>query len=796
MLGFFRKYQRYFFLVVTVVIIISFSFFGTYSTITNTSTREQIAFVAVDGTQVSRSELDQLVMFISTDSEDKLLFGGMWGPNFLNDGVIKKDFFQTGLAELLAAQYPGEIAQDLMTRHEKEKRYSLYAHPQAQFLSVQTVWNYISPDIKTNFDALRANENPNSPEAITERVRLYLAERKLPAPLLRQVLMYQQKQYSWLPPDPNLERMDLSLFGYHTIEDWFGPRFVRLLAEFIINASIIAEQKGYQVSKADAIADLIHNSEISYKQNLDNPNLGVASGNEYFTEQLHRMQLDQNNAAAIWTKVMLFRRLFHDVGNAVFVDPLMFQKYNDYAMETVEGELYRLPPDLRLGNYRDLQKFEIYLNAISKRPEDEKSLLTLPSKFYTVAEVAKNNPELVQKRYLLEVAQYDKNTLQTKVGVKETWNWEVEDKNWSALQKEFPELGNKKAVSRDERFAALDSLDDKSRAKVDSFARKAIVENHPEWLDTALQEADAKRLTLGLHLKGGKTPFAGLRKNEELMRLLDKAPLGVQDISLSKFSADGNIYYRITVVDRSSEQEILTFGDAQKDGVLDELLDKQLEAYYQQVRDSHPKEFQQDDKSWKPYAEVKDQVADLYFAKILKAIRNDYAAAIAPAKVPDPMLSDISASLRFYSYMREFQAKARKDPKAAEPYLQLTEVVAGADKLPPRYGLADQWKLEKIAYQSERGNEGGDVDLTEVFALAPNSWSKVHTPANGDLNVFYLVAKGNDAAPESLGERVSTAHRLLSDDAQRVLMQHVLHEIKEKKAISLDYLDQSPEMQG
>ena len=82
MLGF-RKYQRYFFLLVTVVIIISFSFFGTYSTISNVSPREQTAFVAIDGTEISRAELDQLVMFISTDAEDKLVFGGMWGPNFL-----------------------------------------------------------------------------------------------------------------------------------------------------------------------------------------------------------------------------------------------------------------------------------------------------------------------------------------------------------------------------------------------------------------------------------------------------------------------------------------------------------------------------------------------------------------------------------------------------------------------------------------------------------------------------------------------------------------------------------------
>src|ERR1700681_408677 len=122
MLGFFRRHQRYFFLMITIVIVISFSFFGTYSTLNNSSGQDPVAFVAIDGTQVTRSELNQLVMFIGTDSQDKLLFGGIWGPHFLNDGVVKKNYFETGLAELLVAQYPGEVEQDLFSRHEKEKR--------------------------------------------------------------------------------------------------------------------------------------------------------------------------------------------------------------------------------------------------------------------------------------------------------------------------------------------------------------------------------------------------------------------------------------------------------------------------------------------------------------------------------------------------------------------------------------------------------------------------------------------------------------------------------------------------
>src|ERR1700722_696233 len=134
MLDFFRSYQRYFFLVITVVIIISFSFFGTYSTLGSNQWREQIAFKAVNGHEVTRMDVDELALFLATDNEDKMLYGGAWGPNFLNDGVIRKDFLETGLAEELALAYQDDLQSDIEKRLAKEKKYTLYTHPQAPFL--------------------------------------------------------------------------------------------------------------------------------------------------------------------------------------------------------------------------------------------------------------------------------------------------------------------------------------------------------------------------------------------------------------------------------------------------------------------------------------------------------------------------------------------------------------------------------------------------------------------------------------------------------------------------------------
>jgi hypothetical protein len=143
--------------------------------------------------------------------------------------------------------------------------------------------------------------------------------------------------------------------------------------------------------------------------------------------------------------------------------------------------------------------------------------------------VAKSYPELVQKKYELEVAQATQKTLQARIGLRELWNWEVNDDNWQTLKKQFPDLGTKEGNTREDRFDSLDSLEAMTRAKVDLFAKQEIVKAHPEWTEQALNEAQPQKMVVGLRTQGGKMPFAGLDQKEQrqaFMKLLDQAPLG------------------------------------------------------------------------------------------------------------------------------------------------------------------------------------------------------------------------------------------------------------------------------
>lgn len=786
MLGFFRKYQRYFYLLVTIVVVISFSFFGTYSTLGADNIREAIAFKAVDGTNITRTELDEMAIFLGTDATDKQLYGGSWGPNFLNNGVIQKDFLETGLAEILIQSYMPDLKSDLDLRLKKERGYVPYAHPTARFINAQGAWNYFAPEIVKELLTVQKASDASSPEAVHAKVRLYLLQREFNPMMLGQVLAYQQNQYQqFVQPDPNLPRSDLFLFGHHSLDDWFGQKFTRLISQFIINAAKIAQERGYNVSYDEALADLLRSSELSFRENMNNTHIGVKNSSDYFLEQLRIMGMDQVHAVHVWQNILLFKRLFHDLGNSVFVDPAFYGQFNQYALEMVEGNIYRLPEQLQLADFPSLQRFETYLNSVAKRGTDDKSLLEIPQTFLSVDEVAKRTPELVQQTYQLEVASVDRRSLEAVVSLRDTWDWEAADANWPAIKSLYPELGLKNANTKEERLTALDQLDPISRAKVDQFARTSIVDAHPEWIKNALEIAQKNTAHVGLRTKGGKFPFPGIEDRAAFIKLLDQAPLNTQDEKLAVLKAGNQGWYSMKVIERAPSKEILTFAEAEADGTLDELVDQQLDVNYVKVRGNNPEKFQNPDKSWKPIAEVKNQVAEQVFAPVLKALKADYIANAGDKSNTDKLTNDKLANSRFYKYMRDSKATLQKDPSKGDALVRKAPAVGEENKRAP---LADQWKLAKEETDVTRGTNDDSLMIEDLLKLQPNTWSNVHVPANGDINFFFVEKRGVKEDMEALKEQINGARWLLSNDAQHTLMFQLLKIIQDKKAITFDYL--------
>ncbi len=549
MLHFFRKHQKYFFLFTTIIIVTSFAFFGTYQAFAPTpggkSGPDPVVFHCVDGKAVRQSYLDHMTLFL--EREEWMQSSKLFDANYLNDGVISKDFLESGLSKHLLTTFAPLYRDQLLSRFEKERNYTTYKHPYIQTLTADTIWALFAPDIPEKLAELQASSDPV--ESFQTRVDLFLAERSFPPAFLTQVMRYQENDAPRAPRDPRLMKDVVSLFGYRNHADWFGEKFVQSVAEVVINTAAIARQKGYSVSYEEALTDLLFKSQKTYAAIAEHATIPVESGEEFFRVYLSQKGLDEPTAVRIWEEITLFRRMMEEVGSAALVDTLPLEQFYAYAHEKATVELYQMAPELRFSTDEDKQSFQAYLTSVAPSAKEE-----IPLNHDPIEEIAKRAPELVGNRYRLYIGSVSKEALQAKVSVKETWDWEVA--NWETLLTVFPELTQKEGTP----FERLEKAD--KREKIDAYARLQIVEMHPEWVDEAVRQADMKEQELFLSRSGEEEVLPGISDRKALQKILD------EQNEVVGYTQDQKNYYRIIVDERSVEAELLTFKEAKKKGLL------------------------------------------------------------------------------------------------------------------------------------------------------------------------------------------------------------------------------------
>jgi hypothetical protein len=635
------------------------------------------------------------------------------------------------------------------------------------------MWTYFAPSIRADLAEIKDSDGTLNQQTFNAQANLFLAERQFPAVYLREVLLQQEKRMEWLPADPALATKDLSLFGYHTLEDWFGPQFLQLASEVIINGAVIAEQKGFKVSREEALASLAAQAEKSFteQQQMGNPHLDVANSQQYLDKQLRLMSLDRSSAADIWRQVLLFRQLMNAGSDTVFVDPLVYDRFLAFASERTDVQLFQLPSAVRLSKASELEEWQTYLDAVAVKAGTD-----LPKAYKPIGEIKKNNPDLLQKRYLLETSEVSTSVVGLKVPLKEVWDWELEESHWKQLKDGFPELGAQPSASKEERFAALEQMDAKTRKKADDLARSAIVKQHPEWIQEALKKSIPVKKVVNLTVDGSTLSIKGVQDVQQFQSLLDKAPLAQE---LPVWTGDESNYYKIRVLDRSSDWEVLSFEDAKRGPVLDVALNKRLEQAYPEIRESDKEAFTREDGSWKPFASVKEEVKTRFFSPVYKKIQQDAAAQgdVWDSKQKQS-LKDFCANRQFAPYMRQEMQTLRNKPVDTDE----SSSSSREDKLQPAPSLAGQYALENRALELTRSS-GGVADVAAAFEIKPGAWSPLFTPADGDLHFFKVLHR--EASAGSFEKLYSQGQKQIAEASQQLLMAQLVQQMLEKNALSL-----------
>ncbi|MCB1117251.1 MAG: hypothetical protein KDK50_01575 [Chlamydiia bacterium] len=640
MLTVLRKYQKVFIVVVGFFIVASFLFFGVSSRIGRMPSKlpDPAVGKAIDGSDIHLLHRDAMMRFISADCLDGHLAQVRQVPNFFNDGVLRRDFLESGLADVMGVRYFEAFKGDIDARHKKAKTYKPYVHPRFAHLSAASIWNQFTPNLPEKIEKLQNMEF--GPEVFKALSSVYVSTKGINGELVRQVLQYQQRQFQEAQ-DPYLAQADLSLFGAHSLEDWFGRVFIEKCSNVIINGARLAEKRGYVVTREEAQADLWNNGFKFMSAKNRGEAVKGSEVAEYLDKQLQYLQMNQEMAVNVWRDVLLFRRLMDETGGTLFVDPLMQRQFDAYANDGVKVKTYRLPEYARAYP----AQLALYLEKVGKSSHG------LPSAPRPMDEI---DGQLIEEIFEVKVASCYKPSLVQKVTLKEMLQYELDADHWGSLVAKCPALGGS-VSSREERLMKLDALNPQERGLVDAYAREKIVELHEEWVNEALDEATMTNQVLHVSRSGEREPLEGITHLSAFAQLLKE-----ESPKLKGFTDDQQHFYRIEVTKQSEGPKLLTFEQAVDAGVLDSMLSKKLEQSYKRVREQSPKTFQDEKGAWKKWYDVKDDIAKLAYIDPLKK--------------------------RLEAYLKEQQALYKTNAPAIE-------------------GFGKQWELEVAAHTLKRSQD-------------------------------------------------------------------------------------------
>ncbi len=752
MLGFFQRYQRFFFIFVTVIVVASFAFFGALDTFARND--KELADVQIgeifDGSPMMRLEVQNLSRFLATDSEDTLEnLRSM--PNLCNDGVIRKDLLRTGIADLLVAEYFEGLREDLKQRQDRAERYRGYEHPEAPFISVRSVWDQFIPSIPKELDAMKG-EKEVSLATFSHLSHLYQQQASCPPEFLKRVLMYYANQASWVKPDPYLQYADLSLFGFHSVSDWFGSNFVDLCSQFILNGAKLAEKKGYQVTSDEAKGDLLRNFQVSMQahKNKYDPSLT-------WRDLLQALGMQEKDAVESWRKVLLFRRYFHTVGEATFVDSLPYRDFAAFAKESFVVQKYGLPSSLHLKTAQDLFDFQVYLHSIGGKLNE----ISLPTRFLEKETIEKQTPEFVQTTYKMKVARVSLQEVGLQATLKQVIDWQIKEENWKLLVAEFPFL--EKMQTREERFHRLENLSLEQRKKVDSVARLHWARQNSQAVEEQLSKAPFVEKTV--FVAQNWISLSDISHPRELGILFDLAANGEIEMKrlLEKYSDREDVFYRFESIEKIEEAHILTFKEAKELGVATLVADRFLETEYQKIRSQFPSQFQVKEGEWKLFSSVKEDVARIVFKDLIRKIgkEKESLAYYALHRLEIPAKEALAA----------FQKNRETLPSCEDPIQNQFKFVKNECVI--QRTTKDEWMKE------------------QVFIMTPNEWSPVYVPADGEITFFYFERKQENQEP--ILEQISFSKEVIAADAQKYVASSLLTKTKQKKSIVIPMHNQEVE---
>lgn len=444
MLQFLRKNQKVLFLLITVVVIFSFIFFGTSSAVLSVGRGEEEKVIAIgeNGEKIKESDIKTLSHFFQTPQ----------GESFFD-----KEIIQSRVATILFKQFQKELDPIFKKKWQKVRNFRPYTHPMNPKLSAITIWDEYLPQITSLLHSLKREE-----PTFEKYAELYLAEKSFPSHFLRRILFLRQMEAKE-QEDPRLYQSDLSLFGYHSPREWFSESFIDLVSLYLLKGASQAEKMGIYATDKEIEKSFLQKKGVQIPPTMK-PYLAKLVEYQALTQHLSYI-------------------------------PSLDKEFHKYAGEKVVIKEETLPSYFHPKNRYEIA---LYLTALyqSLSPEKISAENRLSPK-----EVEKSFPELVYQRLQVEYQRLTKQDLRLQIPTKELIKWQIS--NWDQLAKKFS-LDSQ--LSQEERAESLSALSKEERKKIDLFSYDQMITD--EWIEKALEKASYQEDSIILSSSYTDFPFA------------------------------------------------------------------------------------------------------------------------------------------------------------------------------------------------------------------------------------------------------------------------------------------------
>jgi hypothetical protein len=747
MLTFLRKHQKIILASTGALVIFSMCFFG-ISQKSNLPTEKKSVVLgkAIDGSKMKSDQIEEMTNFLSYLSNPHI------GLLSSTDDIFIKDVLDSGLALMLIQTYWPLLEEEMQNRLESYQRYRPYVHPEMRFLSAENVWMRFAPEIYGALEKFKEERDPKS--QVKHLISCFLAEQKFPEQILRQFLYFQEQQLNTQFKDPYIQRGSLALFNVHSVSELLGPNFMQLATQFIYNAAILAEQNGLKVSKEEAKAALI---SLAAKEE------DSKKGEAKLQASLQKMRMTQSQAIAYFQKVLLFRKLFEEVGSSIYLDSLAYDQVSQFSHEQLNLNIYAAPASIDIDSFDKMMQFEIYLDHTTKRHHTK--LLPLPTQFLSVDRVRSRCPKLVAKKFTLDVCAVKKSEIGLQVGLKDIIEYEVS--HFDELVETFPELSLKICLSDEDKMKVIESLSASVREKIDTAVREKLVASHTDWVEEALLAAKPKKKEIILNLDDVNNFFVGFEDNNSLIEDFEKALVTLSHVNLI---GEGDHFYRIKVISGSSDYDILTFEEARNIDVLSRILNERLEKDYASIRLRNPSEFKNELGEFLPFGEVKDIVGKYVFQDLVSQLQGYLKME---GLVPEDALLEMDELARYR--LADFMNVALNSIKTG--INQDAFVKQETDS-----GIENQFKLVLNKNKISR-SKTPDLFDEQMARMKEGEWSQVALLGQYGLS-FYALEK-REINEDEKKKAMEKGYELLVGDAKKAILFDLIDQMKSQNALHI-----------